>query len=85
MEKLNPFQEQELEDMLFGKLPQEWIDAIFEIMKRDQSSEPFFLPLRTCFRKKHCNEHYLEENENLSTVSIPSGFILPIKYGGRLF
>lgn len=50
--EVNPIPGAELEDMLFGKLPQEWIDAIFEIMERDQSSEPFFLPFTDLFSKE---------------------------------
>ncbi|MCM2534107.1 hypothetical protein NDK43_19235 [Neobacillus pocheonensis] len=50
--ELNPIPGSKLEDMIFGDIPQEFVDAIFEIMEEDQSSQPFFLPFVQLFPKE---------------------------------
>lgn len=47
--EINPIPGAELEDMMFGEIPQKMVDAIFEMMEEDQSSESFFQPFTGLF------------------------------------
>ncbi|NHC38918.1 plasmid pRiA4b ORF-3 family protein [Bacillus sp. MM2020_1] len=41
-----------MEEMIFGDLPEEWIDTLYEIMEENHSSEPFFQPFTPLFSKE---------------------------------
>lgn len=50
--EINPIPGAKLEDMMFGNIPQEVINAIFEKMEDDLSSEPFFQPFKRLFSEE---------------------------------
>ncbi|MDF0728241.1 plasmid pRiA4b ORF-3 family protein [Cytobacillus sp. S13-E01] len=47
--EVNPIPGAELEDMMYGEIPDMVVNAIFERMEVDQSSQPFFLPFKSLY------------------------------------
>ncbi|WHY87043.1 plasmid pRiA4b ORF-3 family protein [Neobacillus novalis] len=47
--EINPIPGTKLEDMMFGDVPQEIVDALYDVMDEDQSSQPFFQPFVDLF------------------------------------
>lgn len=47
--EFNPIPGAELEDMLFGAIPDAAVDDIYDRMEEDQSGQPFYLPFKALF------------------------------------
>lgn len=47
--EVNPIPGSELADMMFGDVPQKFVDEMFDRMEEDQSLQPFFCPFKDLF------------------------------------
>ena len=82
-QEVNPIPGAELEDIMFGDIPVEVVNAIYERMEEDQSSQPYFLPFKSLYPMKPYKELYREIRENLSKASILLKFHYRVEFGGK--